>query len=240
MSKDLEQWLRTRVGVPAARIRQLYSGVDCGRFRPREHPRADWPEVDLRAPGLLVVGAVGRMESVKDPLNLIRAFIALHQQASEPVRARLRLVYFGDGPLLAEARSLLGEAGLGDKAWLPGSRDDVAELMPGFDAFVLPSLGEGISNTILEAMACGLPVVATEVGGNPELVTADTGILVPSADPYALSSALARYVQAPGLMAEHGRNGRQRVEREFALTVMVDRYHSLYEKFLQERGSIAV
>ena len=117
---------------------------------------------------------------------------SLHRDARPADRARLRLVYLGHGPLHDEVCALLASHGLADQAWLPGGRDDVADLLPGFDLFVLPSLGEGISNTILEAMACTLPVVATDVGGNPELVTADTGILVPSADPDALAAAIAR------------------------------------------------
>ena len=132
--------------------------------------------------GLWIVGTVGRMQSVKDPQNLVRAFV--RALAIDPaLRARLRLVMVGDGALYTEVKAMLARAGVQDLAWLPGERDDVADVLRGLDAFVLPSLAEGVSNTILEAMACGLPVIATAVGGNAELVVAGrTGELVPSAE----------------------------------------------------------
>ena len=118
-----------------------------------------------------------------------------------------------------------------------GARDDVAALMAAFDVFVLPSLGEGISNTILEAMACGLPVVATRVGGNPELVAPETGRLVPSADPGALCGALQDYLRDPQLRRTHGREARRRTETRFALPAMIGRYHSLYMELLARAGA---
>ncbi|HTK69753.1 MAG TPA: glycosyltransferase, partial [Candidatus Eisenbacteria bacterium] len=121
--------------------------------------------------------------------------------------------------------------GADQDAWLPGSREDVPEQLRGFDVFALPSRAEGISNTILEAMATGLPTVVTDVGGNPELVRdGETGWLVPSADPAALAEGLARYVENPALAREHGASGRARAEREFSLTAMVERYLSVYDR----------
>ena len=104
------------------------------------------------------------------------------------LKAKMRLVMVGEGPLRAEAQGLLDVAGVGSLAWLPGERADVPEVMRGLDCFVLPSLAEGISNTILEAMASGLPVLATDVGGNAELVGSATGELVPSGDAEALAA----------------------------------------------------
>ena len=117
---------------------------------------------------------------------------------------------------------------------MAGSRNDVSELMRAFDIFALPSLAEGISNTILEAMASGLPVVATDVGGNGELIEAGvTGLLVPKADPAALADTLARYVDDAALRAEHGRAGRLRVEQQFSLDRMVERYTRIYRLALE-------
>ena len=111
-----------------------------------------------------IVGTVGRMQQVKDQPMLVRAFVqALQWQPA--LRDRLRLVLVGDGPLKAQCEALLADAGMTALAWLPGERQDVADVMRGLDCFALPSLAEGISNTILEAMASGLPVVATDVGG---------------------------------------------------------------------------
>src|SRR5207237_9166164 len=135
-------------------------------------------------------GTVGRMQEVKDQLTLARAFVELLQRSPQAA-TRLRLVMVGDGPLRKQVADILNQAGWGALAWLPGERDDVPQIMRGFDLFVLPSLAEGISNTILEAMASGLPVVATSVGGNAELVESGrTGQLVPRSDPEAMAHAI--------------------------------------------------
>ena len=130
------------------------------------------------------------MQPVKHQTLLVQAFLrAIDRQPS--LRERLRLVLIGDGPLRAQCLSLLEAAGAADLAWLPGERRDVPELMRGLDCFVLPSLAEGISNTILEAMASGLPVIATEVGGNADLVShGKTGLIVPADDLEALAAAI--------------------------------------------------
>ena len=136
----------------------------------------------------------------------------------------------GDGPLRAEATAVLQSAGLGERTWLPGARDDIPGLMRGMSVFALPSLNEGISNTVLEAMASGLPVVATEVGGNPELIQSGrTGELVPADDVEAFSKALARYAADTDRRHRHGEAARQRAVSEFSLDVMVDRYAGLYD-----------
>ena len=115
----------------------------------------------------------------------------------------------------------------------PPERGDVPALLRGFDYFVLPSLGEGISNTILEAMATGLPVIATDVGGNAELVQpGETGALVPAADPEALARQILVYARNPNAARAAGRAGRARAERLFSLDAMVTRYKRLYDSHL--------
>jgi len=105
------------------------------------------------------------------------------------------------------------------------------------DVFVLPSRAEGISNTILEAMACGLPVIATRVGGNVELVIeGETGLLVPAGDSAALADALARYVEDGRMLRQHGQAARKRAEAEFSIDGMVARYAQLYESLLSAAG----
>jgi glycosyltransferase involved in cell wall biosynthesis len=127
-------------------------------------------------------------------------------------------------------REKVHAAGLDDAVWLPGSRTDIAELMSGFDVFALPSIAEGTPVTILEAMACGLPVVASRVGGIPEVVEHQaTGLLVPPSDATALADALAMYLQDPQLAARHGAAGRLRVERSNSVAAMVAGYARLYD-----------
>jgi sugar transferase (PEP-CTERM/EpsH1 system associated) len=232
LSCDLEQWLQQQIRVPARRMTRIYNGVDGARFHPARGERDPLPIPGFAPPGTTVIGTVGRMQEVKDPLTLVRAFLEL-LGTMPGGRDKLRLVLVGDGPLRAHAAALLDAAGAADLAWLPGSRDDVPELMRALDLFVLPSLAEGISNTILEAMATGLPVVATHVGGNAELVVNGvTGRLVPPADPVAMAKVLQEYVERPERMRAHGRAARARIEQEFTLEAMVQRYMALYNELL--------
>jgi sugar transferase (PEP-CTERM/EpsH1 system associated) len=235
VSRDLEGWLVDTVGVERRRIAQIYNGVDARRF----HPRAD----GFRAVGPagffsgseVIIGTVGRMAAVKDHPTLVRAFIELVVGAPA-LRKRVRLIIVGDGPARGECLALLAEAGMESLAWLPGERDAVPDLMRTFDVFALPSLGEGISNTILEAMATGLPVVATRVGGNPELVEESvTGALVPVGMHRALAAALRTYVDDTALARRHGANARKRAEEQFSIDAMVAGYLSVYDSVLAAR-----
>lgn len=237
LSRDLERWLHERVGVPQRKLALIYNGVDSRLHHPAGASRAPLPRAGFAPPGTIVIGTVGRLQPVKDQLTLVRAF--LHLIKTMPgAREKLRLVLVGDGPLRAQAAALLEAEDASTLAWLAGNRDDVPQLLRGLDIFVLPSLAEGISNTILEAMATGLPVIATRVGGNPELVVEGmTGTLVPPAAPEALAEAIGVYLQQPELASRHGRAGRLRIEREFSLPGMVERYMAVYNKVLAERGS---
>jgi sugar transferase (PEP-CTERM/EpsH1 system associated) len=233
VSVDLAEWLVHTVGADRRRVTQIYNGVDMQRFTPRVGPRPPLGPEGFASQATLVVGTVGRMHAVKDQLTLVRAF--LHMLSTVPqARAWLRLVIIGDGPLREEARQLLHTASAESLAWLPGERQDGPDIMRALDVFVLPSLREGISNTILEAMASGLPVVATRVGGNPELVQeGHTGQLVPPADPVAMATAIWVYSRDRDLAVCHGRAGRQRVESHFSMAAMVNSYLAVYEAILQ-------
>ncbi len=232
LSKDLEDWLANVVGIPKKKIVQFYNGVDTEIFFPDAGGKNNIPLDQFTAPDAILIGTVGRMQAEKDPLNLVRAFLLLSEK-SDIEKTRLRLVMVGDGPLRDEAIRMLNDAGFCGQIWIPGDRSDVPEILRALDIFVLPSLGEGISNTILEAMASGLPVVATKVGGNPELVSEDcTGTTVPAADPEALADAIARYLNDHLLLKEHGMAGRRRVVETFSLQGMVDRYLALYDQVM--------
>lgn len=232
LSLDLERWLHERIGIAPEKLVHICNGVDMRWFQPAVGGRAPLPIADFGGPETFVIGSVLRLQPVKDPMNLVRAFVQLFTRWPR-LRARARLALIGNGPLYSEAERELERAGVRQLAWLPGSRNDVAQLLRGFDVFALPSLAEGISNTILEAMASGLPVVATDVGGNSELVREGvTGMLVPRSDPEALAQALRRYIDDPALAAQHGSAGRARVEREFSLDAMMRRYLAVYDDLL--------
>lgn len=239
MSRDLDAWLRSTVGISPGKITQIYNGVDTTKFHAADDmSRAVLPN-GFANDKSVIVGTVGRMAEVKDQLTLVRAFVRM-REASTVARANARLVLIGEGSLRSQARNILEEAGALDTAWLPGARSDVAELLRAFDIFVLPSLNEGISNTILEAMATGLPVVATRVGGNPELVeSGHNGVLTPPSDPAAMADSILAYVEEPALTVRHGQAGRSRVMSQFSLTRMVDDYLDVYDGVFTSQGALA-
>ncbi len=240
LSRDLQGYLRGAVGIAAQRIDQIYNGVDADRFCPADAqqpvPLSGSPFV---RPAHWVVGTVGRMAAVKNQPLLAHAFIRA-RALDAAFAAQARLVLVGDGPLRAVAQAVLQQAGAAAAAWLPGERDDVPDVMRSFDCFVLPSLAEGISNTILEAMASGLPVVATAVGGNAELVAdGRSGRVVPSGDADAMAHALLGLWRQADCGAGMGRAGRAEVERRFSLQAMVAAYHGLYDRQLAMAGHVA-
>lgn len=231
LSQHIADYLAGPVGVPRQRIRQIYNGVDTARFAPADG--ASSSERGPFDPGRhYLVGTVGRLEPIKDQLTLARAFVAALQQRPD-LKDRLRLVLVGDGQLRGAIEQVLQEGEVESLVWMAGSRDDVPALLRGLDLFVLPSLAEGISNTILEAMACGLPVLATDVGGNGELVQPGvTGTLVPAADPAAMARALIAYADDPARGRREGQAGRLRAETAFGMQAMTDAYQALYDALL--------
>jgi sugar transferase (PEP-CTERM/EpsH1 system associated) len=233
LSRELADYLRSAVGVPEASLTELCNGVDTTRFRPTPGGPAPIVDCPIDTARFFVVGTVGRMQEVKDQLLLTRAFVRALGIAPA-LRAWLRLVLVGDGPLRAQCDAVLAHAGVRNLAWLPGERTDVPDVLRGFSLFVLPSRAEGISNTILEAMASGLPVVATEVGGNSDLVDRGvSGELVPAGDAEALAQQIVAMAQNPQRAHQMGEAGRERVEQRFSLQRMVDAYAGLYERQLE-------
>lgn len=235
VSKHLQQFLVERVGVNPARISQVYNGVDTERFHPAELGSGDRRErlpAGFAADDALLIGTVGRAQPVKDQATLLRAFARLLGDRPA-LRGRLRLMLIGGGPLLDELRRLTFDLRIAEQCWLPGPQNDIPALLRALDVFVLPSLNEGISNTVLEAMASGLPVVATAVGGNPELVEDGVcGRLFTPGDDTALTRLLAGYVLRDGdlLRQVHGRAARRRAEQQFSLATMVARYRAAYDQ----------
>ena len=237
LSQELAHYLVDKVHVPRPAITLASNGVDTRRFRPA-------PGGPVRVDGCpfdpahhWLVGTVGRMQPVKDPLMLAQAFVMAYAQAPE-LRHRMRLVMVGDGPQREAVHQRLAQAGLAHLAWLPGECQDVAPVLRGLHAFALPSRSEGISNAILEAMASGLPVLATAVGGNAELVLPGvTGYLTPAQDPQAMATHLISLAGNPYLADRLGQAGRQRVLAHFSLPAMVATYQRVYAQQLQRHGA---
>lgn len=218
LSRDLETYLLDAVGVPRRKVVQIYNGVDESKFSPARRVPHE----------VLTIGTVGRMREVKNQTALCRAFAELLGRRPA-LTGRVQLLLVGAGPLTEPCRAIVEEAGVADAVEFAGETSAVQDALGRMDVFVLPSLAEGISNTILEAMATGLPVVATAVGGNPELVDEGrTGILVPADDLGAMTDALERYVDDDALRESHGKAGRARVEERFSLGAMVRAYDAEY------------
>jgi sugar transferase (PEP-CTERM/EpsH1 system associated) len=235
LSHHLEEYLERKVGVPAPRISHICNGVDTDRFRPAG-TRVPIEGCPFSDPEHFVVGWVGRMDPVKGLTHLLPAF-ARAVQRSPSTAKDLRLALVGDGPERANVEALVAEHKLRERVWLAGERADIAEVMRGFDCFILPSLAEGISNTILEAMASRLPVIASAVGGNVELIESGmTGLLVPASDPDALAQAMLSYYHDRAMARRHGKVARRVAEARFSLSAMVSEYCRLYESTLAAAG----
>lgn len=222
VSLDLGRWLNETVGIERGKVITIHNGVDLRRFgdADRDAGRAALG-VDRDT---AVLGTVGRLDPVKDQGRLLEAYARIPAEAG-----RHCLVLVGDGPCRRELEARAAQPDLRGRVRLLGERGDVPRLLAAFDVFALPSLAEGISNTVLEAMASGLPLVATRTGGNPELVEDGvTGRLVAVGDTASLADALAGYVREGHLRALHGKAGRQRAVEHFSLERMVERYRQLY------------
>ena len=232
LSRHLQHYLLDHVGVSPQRLVQLYNGVDTQRFRPAGTERPAVAGSPFNDPTLWRIGTVGRLSPIKDQVLLARAFVRALEWSPE-ARSRMRLVIAGSGPLQPQIEQVLAQAQASSLAWLAGDRSDIPDVMRGLDAFALPSLNEGISNTILEAMATALPVVATRVGGNVELLEDDvTGRLVPPRDVDAMARALLDDFLDPASSRHRGERARADVEHRFSLDGMVAAYGDLYERLL--------
>ena len=229
VSQDLEQWLQNMVAIAPKKVSQIYNGVDTKIFHPNSHKERKVLPNGFTSLDQVVIGTVGRLQYVKDQATLIRGIASLLKVAPE-MGDKVRVVIVGDGPLKFELEKLIHESHLTHMVWMAGARNDIPRLLQGMDIFVLPSEAEGISNTILEAMATGLPVIATRVGGNAELVVeGETGLLVPPKDPQALGLALLSYLLDRRKMRRHGKAGRKRVEKRFSMQAMVEHYLQMYD-----------
>ena len=230
-SAAMEDWNRKVIGVPASKSRLLANGIDAERYRPRRDGDAPGRYAD----GEIVIVSVGRVQPDKDHATLLAAFVLLRARLPE-LAGRLRLAIIGDGPLLAALRERVAADGLDDAVWLPGARGDVADILRGASVFALSSVVEGTPGAALEAMASGLPVVGTRVGGVPEVIEDGvSGRLVAPSDPAALAAALALYAADAATAARHGAAGRERVLSRYSMSAMVAAYQHMYSSLCSRK-----
>lgn len=208
--------------IDAGKVLTIHNGVDTSAFRPAADKDGLRRRLGLR-PSAFLLGCVARLSPEKDHATLLEAFARLVRRAEG-----VRLCVVGDGILRASLERRVRDLHIEDTVDFLGMRADVAELMGAFDAFVLASKTEGISLTLLEAAASGLPIIATSVGGNGEIVRAgQSGWLVPASDPEWLAAALLRCYKATD-RAAMGLRGRAHVIEHFGVDAMVRSYESLY------------
>lgn len=232
VSKDLETWLQNVVHVPQNRITQIYNGVDLDKFERKQDTASQLFPKDFANQESIVVGTVGRLAGVKNQLSLVRAF-ALCRENNPDLKDKLKLVIVGDGPMKGQLQQEIESLSLQESVWLAGERNDIPNLMSQMDIFTLPSLGEGISNTILEAMATGLPVIATRVGGSPELVEeGKNGLLVPVDNDQALAAAITTLANDKNTLEKMGAISHQKINESFNWPKTVEQYLSIYDKLL--------
>jgi sugar transferase (PEP-CTERM/EpsH1 system associated) len=190
VAKPLYAYLTKILGISERRVHLLPNGVDTERFRPSRATDLYPTDFPFRRDQHWVIGTVGRLVPIKNQRLLIDAYISL-VQSNKPGVDRMRLAIVGEGPLREQIIEPLQVAGLLDRLWLPGARSDIPELLRSIDCFVLPSLSEATSCTLQEAMATGLQIIATEVGGNADLLDGGRiGRLVPSCDTSAMADAI--------------------------------------------------
>jgi glycosyltransferase involved in cell wall biosynthesis len=231
VSADSRDVFLNTYGFPAARARVILNGIDTDRFRPAEGDRESERQRVLGLTGTPLLGTVCRIVSEKGIPTLLAAFAIVVAKAPQA-----RLVIVGEGPDRASCEQQAVRMGLAGQVTFLGVRGDVDAIYPLLDAYVQPSYTEGISLTMLEGCSCALPVVATAVGGNPEIVLAgQTGSLVPPRDAEALASAILRQWEAPETARTMGQAARRRVVECFSLDRMVADYIDLYRELLDAR-----
>lgn len=220
VSAQLRADLARELRVSDSRFEVIYNGVDVTRFSPLERATE---AADATRP--LRIGSVGRLVQVKNYPLLLRALARL------PAQRRCTLLLVGEGPERGALAALASELGVADRVEFAGHRDDVPELLRTMDVFVLPSVSEGMSNTLLEAMAAGVPVLASDVGGNVEIIEPErSGLLFRCGDESHAAAQLLRLLESADLRRTLGQEGAMRVRRDFSIEAMLQRYAALYRR----------
>lgn len=212
-------------GVSPERVEVITNGIDTDLFQPDESTRLEVREALGYGKEIVAFGTVGRVVPVKDHVSYVKAFAKV---VNENPNARLILV--GNGDSMQEVESEVEKLNIQSFVQLLGERHDIPDLLKAMDVYVVSSLSEGMSISMLEAMSTRLPIIATNVGGNPELVTdRDNGLLVPVSDVEAMAKAMSMLASNGTLRREYAISSRERVDKDFSNRSMMERYQSLYK-----------
>lgn len=232
VSEQLRDLLARGTGFPARRIEVIHNGVDMTHFRQDRAARSACRRELGIAEDEFCIGCVGRLNHIKDYPTMLRAAEILSRS-----RNSWRLLIAGAGTELPHLEEFVrANPGLRERVRFLGPCDRVPEFLNAIDVYVLPSISEGISNSLLEAMATGVPVMASDVGGNPEVVVDGTsGILFPVGDFRQLTDRLLFLSNQGALRSQLAENARRRIEEEFSVDLMIRRYEEMYAGVTRDR-----
>jgi len=221
VSKDLKNWLINIVKLPPQKIQLIYNGVDTEHFKKLTKTKKKYQNKS-------VIGTIGRFDPIKNQKILIPVFKEI--QSKQPELARtLMFIIVGDGNEYENLKKSIEDENLQQFFYLPGMLYNIVEILADFDIFILPSIAEGLPMTLLEAMSMGLPSVCTKVGGVPEVLTKETGILVEPESRNEIVTALLKLLNDKQLSNQLGVNARQEVIKKLSIQTMVDQYIKLYK-----------
>ena len=231
VSENVAKYAEQTIHLPPEKLVVVPNGVDPNDYRSLPS-KAEARNLSQLPDSALIIGAIGRMHRVKGLSILLRAFAQLAE-----LHRTVHLLFVGEGP---DRQLLIDQAqdfGLNSKVTFLAFQKDIPKLLPALDLFVSASLHEGMPNAILEAMAAGLPVVATDVGGTPEVVQdGQTGFLVPPGEYEALAISICKLLEDPDLRCRMGKEGKERVAKNFSIEQMTQQFEQLYEQLLVEKG----
>ena len=230
VSQLVADFVVAEVGIPRHKTTVIPNGIDVRAFEHLPTKREARAMLGLPLDSMLI-GTVVRLDPVKRLDVLLQAVTSVDDAHAAII---------GDGPERSRLEALSKQLGLGERVHLVGHQNNVSDWLAALDVFTLTSDWEGMSNAVLEAMSAGLPVVATAVGGTPEVVVDGiTGLLVPPRAPDALAQAITRLLRTPALRRKMGQAGRERVERHFSVERMVQETEALYEELVREKMRLA-
>jgi glycosyltransferase involved in cell wall biosynthesis len=227
VSHDLRRFLEERIGIAHDRITVIHNGVDMIQRGSLDQVRRLKSEFGV-GENAFVIGIVGSLYPIKGHAYLFHALrsVLLHHPKTQ-------LLVIGQGDLEQTLKRKVSELGIEQAVSFLGLRNDVPRVLSLLDLFVLPSLSEGLSVALLEAMSAGVPVIASKVGGNPEIVVdGETGYLVPPERSEELASRIIELMSNRESTRLLGERGRERVAREFTTARMLERYQDLYDSCL--------
>ena len=233
VSENLKNYFVKELGIQEKSITVIPNGVDTTRFSPRQRNQALIDLLPDKFAGKVLL-SVGRLTEAKDQFTLLSAIEILKKQGRN-----IYLILIGDGEMRKPLEAEITRKNLTDCVHLAGSRSDVDQILPVADAFVLSSKREGFPMSILEAMATGLPVISTNVGGIPEVICdGENGVLVPSQDPYSLAGAICRVFDDPNYASELGKKARETIENKYSLSTITEAYSKIYLSLDRNKGSV--